>query len=82
MDFAATKLQLMQQLMGIMDEKTLVKVASFFKKEVPAVGEEEDDLTDAEVTELEQRRARYLSGESKPQSVEEAMRLVRKVPKR
>ena len=37
----------------------------------------EDELTDEEIAELERRRARYLSGESKPHSVEESMRLAR-----
>jgi hypothetical protein len=47
MDIAATKLELMQQLMSIVDEKTLRKVASFFKKEVSAE-EEEVDFTSEE----------------------------------
>ena len=32
--------------------------------------ETDDDFTDEELAELEQRRARYVSGESKPHTVE------------
>ncbi len=42
----------------------------------------DDDFTDEEIAELEQRRARYLSGESKPHTVEESMRLAREGFKR
>ena len=35
MNIATTKLELVQQLLSIADEKTLRKVANFFKKEVP-----------------------------------------------
>ena len=44
--------------------------------------EVEDDFTDEEIAELEQRRARYLSGESKPHTMEESMRLAREGFKR
>ena len=82
MNIATTKLELVQQLLSIADEKTLRKVANFFKKEVPVVAEEEDEFTDEEIVELERRRARYMSGESKAHSVEESMRLAREGFKR
>ncbi|MBK6410180.1 MAG: hypothetical protein IPF78_10835 [Flavobacteriales bacterium] len=44
--------------------------------------ETDDDFTDEELAELEQRRARYVSGESKPHTVEESMRLAREGFKR
>ncbi len=79
MDSAAIKLELMQKLLSIADDKTLRKVANFFKKEVVV---EEDDFTDEEIAELDRRRARHLSGESKSYTQEEAMRLAREGFKR
>jgi hypothetical protein len=76
MDIAATKLELMQQLMSIVDEKTLRKVASFFKKEVSAE-EEEVDFTSEELEELDRRRADRISGKSKGHSAEESIRMLR-----
>jgi hypothetical protein len=76
MDIAATKLELMQQLMSIVDEKTLRKVASFFKKEVSAE-EEEVDFTSEELEELDRRRAGRISGKSKGHSAEESIRMLR-----
>jgi hypothetical protein len=62
--------------MYIMDEKTLRKVASFFKKEVPAASDE-DDFTGAEIAELDRRRARRIAGESKGYKAEESIRRLR-----
>lgn len=76
MDIATTKLELMQQLMSIMDEKTLRKVARFFKKEVPAE-EEELDFTPEELEELDRRRADRISGKSKGHSAEGSIRRLR-----
>ncbi len=64
---------------GIADEAALARVAKAIESEVPEV---EEDYTDEEVAELERRRARYLSGESKPHSVEESMRRAREGSKR
>ncbi|MFZ1665470.1 MAG: hypothetical protein WBO28_03350 [Flavobacteriales bacterium] len=76
MDFATTKLELIHQLMTIMDEKTLSRVAKFFKKEVPA--EEEDvDFTPEELEDLDRRRADRISGKSKGYSAEESIRMLR-----
>ena len=44
--------------------------------------EADEGFTEEEVAELEQRRGRYLSGESKPHTVEESMRLAREGFKR
>jgi len=71
MDSAATKLQLMQQLMAIADDKTLRKVVSFFKKEV--VIEEDDAITDEEYAAFEEMRAKRLRGEVKFLSEKESM---------
>lgn len=76
MDIAATKLELMQQLMSIVDEKTLRKVASFFKKEVAI--EADEDITDAEVTEFDEAIAKHERGEVKFHTEEESFRLIRK----
>ena len=81
MDIAATKLELMQHLMSISDEKILKRVAVFFKKEVPVVVEDDDDLTDEEVTELERRFQDMVSGKVKGHSRAESNRLVRKAVK-
>ena len=76
MDIAATKLELMQQRMSIVDEKTLRKVASFFRKEVAI--EADDDITDAEVTEFDEDIAKHERGEVKFHTEEESFRLIRK----
>ncbi len=75
MDFATTKLELMQQLMSIMDEKTLRKVASFFRKE--AAVEEDEDFTAEEIAELDRRRARHLRGEGRSYTMEESIAKLR-----
>jgi hypothetical protein len=77
MDSAATKLQLMQQLMAIADDKTLRKVVSFFKKEV--VIEEDDAITDEEYAAFEEMRAKRLRGEVKFLSEKESMAEVRRL---
>ena len=81
MDIAATKLELMQHLMSIRDEKILKRVAVFFKKEVPVVVDDDDDLTDEEVTELERRFQDMVSGKVKGHSRAESNRLVRRAAK-
>jgi hypothetical protein len=77
MDSAATKLQLMQQLMAIADDKTLRKVVSFFKKEVMI--EEDDAITDEEYAAFEEMRAKRLRGEVKFLSEKESMAEVRRL---
>jgi hypothetical protein len=77
MDSAATKLQLMQQLMAIADDKTPRKVVSFFKKEV--VIEEDDAITDEEYAAFEEMRAKRLRGEVKFLSEKESMAEVRRL---
>lgn len=76
MDIAATKLELMQQLMSIVDEKTLRKVASFFRKEVAI--EADEDITDEEIAEFDRQHAAYMSGELKGISGRESVRRLRK----
>jgi len=77
MDIAATKLELMQQLMSIADDKTLRKVVNFFKKEV--VVEEDDDITDEEYAEFEEMRAKRLRGEVKFLAEKDSMAEVRRL---
>ena len=77
MDSATIKLELMQQLMSIADDKTLQKVVSFFKKEV--VVEQDDDITDEEYAEFEEMRAKRLSGEVKFLTEKESMAEVRRL---
>ncbi|MCO6482708.1 MAG: hypothetical protein J5I62_07930 [Flavobacteriales bacterium] len=81
MDIARKKLDLMQRLMLIWDEAALNRVAKVIEKEAPEVGDE-DDFTDEEIAELDRRRARHLSGESKSYTQKEAMRLAREGFKR
>lgn len=63
MDIATTKLELMQRLMAIMDEGTLQRVASFFKKEVPVEEDLDDDITDEEYAQFQEELARRDRGE-------------------
>lgn len=81
MDIARKKLDLMQRLMLIWDEAALNRVAKVIEKEAPEVGDE-DYFTDEEIAELDRRRARHLSGESKSYTQKEAMRLAREGFKR
>jgi len=76
MDLALKKLDLMQRLMLIRDEAALKRVAKVIEKEAPEV-DEEDDLTDEDIAELDKRRARRLSGESKGCTAEETIRMLR-----
>ncbi len=77
MDSAATKLELMQQLMSIVDDKTLRKVANFFKKEV--VIDEDNEITDEEYAAFEEMRAKRLSGEVKFLTEKESMAEIRRM---
>jgi hypothetical protein len=81
MDIAATKLELMQHLMSISDEKTLKRVAVFFKKEVPKAVEEEDDITDEEYAAFDEEIAKCERGEIKFHTEEESLRLIRSAGK-
>lgn len=74
MDIAATKLELLQQIISINDLKTLKRVAVFFKKEVPVAAEE--------VGGLEKRFQDMVSGKVKGHSRAESNRLVKKAVKR
>lgn len=75
MDIAATKIELTQHLLAIMDEKTLQRVVNFFKKEI--LIEEDEDFNAEELEELDRRRARCLSGDSTGYTIEESMELLR-----
>ncbi|HRN36499.1 MAG TPA: hypothetical protein PLV70_10510 [Flavobacteriales bacterium] len=77
MDIAATKLELIERLMSIMDEKTLRKLAGYFKREIPGKVEEDDDITDEEYAEFNEAIAKHERGEAKFHSMEESMRLIR-----
>lgn len=77
MDIAATKLELIERLMSIMDEKTLRKLVGYFKREIPAEVEEDDNITDEEYAEFDEAIAKHERGEAKFHSMEESMRLIR-----
>ena len=75
MDIALKKLDLVQRLLSIWDEAALKRVAKVIEKEADAFNVA--DFTEEELAELDRRGARYLSGETKPHTVEESMRLAR-----
>jgi hypothetical protein len=77
MDIAATKLELMQRLMSIVDEGTLQRVANFFKKEVPAEEDLDDDITDEEYAQFQAELAKCEGGELTFHTREESMRMIR-----
>jgi len=76
MDIANIKLTLMERLMLVWDEASLKRIGNAIETEIT---EEisEDDYTDEEISELDRRQARHLSGESKSYTHEEAMRMMR-----
>ncbi|MBV6404476.1 MAG: hypothetical protein GFGODING_01228 [Flavobacteriales bacterium] len=76
MDVARIKLTLMERLMLVWDEASLKRIGDAIETEIPAMAGE-DDYADEEVAELDRRQARYLSGESKSYSHEEAIRKMR-----
>lgn len=76
MDIALKKLDLVQRLLLIKDEAALQRVAKVIEKEGPELSEE-DDFSDEDIAELDKRRARRLSGESKGYTVEESIRMLR-----
>lgn len=77
MDIALKKLDLVQRLLLIRDEAALQRVAKVIEKEAPATPEVGDDFTEEELAELDRRRARRLSGESKGCTAEESIRMLR-----
>ncbi|HMN06421.1 MAG TPA: addiction module protein [Flavobacteriales bacterium] len=77
MDTTSIKLELLERLANLRDERLIVQITELLKKSFPQVMEDDEDLTEEELAELERRRQRYLSGESKPHSLEESMRLAR-----
>ncbi len=77
MDIALKKLDLVQRLLLIRDEAALQRVAKVIEKEAPAAPEVGDDFTEEELTELDRRRARRLSGESKGYTTRESIRMLR-----
>jgi hypothetical protein len=62
--------------LSIWDEAALQRVAKVIEKETPEVGEA-DDLTEEDIAELDKRRARRLSGESKGYTAEGSIRMLR-----
>ncbi len=81
MDIANIKLTLVERLMLVWDEASLKRIGNAIETEIlEAAGE--DDFSDEEIAELDRRRARHLSGESKSYTQEEAMRLAREGFKR
>lgn len=81
MDIALKKLDLVQRLLAIWDEAALQRVATVIEQEVPQ-NIDADDFSEEEIAELDRRRARRISGESKPHTLEESMRLAQEGFKR
>ena len=81
MDIAAKKLELVQRLLSIMDEKTLQRVAAFFKKEVPTTVDAEDDITNEEYAEFDEEIAKHERGEVKFHTAEESFGMIREAAK-
>ncbi|MCI1753014.1 MAG: hypothetical protein LKM36_09145 [Flavobacteriales bacterium] len=79
MDIAAKKVELVQHLLSIMDEKTLMRVATFFKKEIPVTADTDDEITDEEFAEFEEMRAKRDRGEVRFLSEKESMAEVRRL---
>lgn len=63
MDIAATKLELLERIMSIRDEKILKRIAVFFKKEVPTASDADDEITGEEYAEFERLKAQRDRGE-------------------
>lgn len=76
MDSAAIKLEQMQQIMSIVDDKTLLKVVNFFKKEVVA-DEDEGHISDEEYAQFQEELAKRDRGEIRFYSEKESIRMVR-----
>ena len=76
MDIALKKLDLVQRLLLIRDEAALQRVARVIEKEALEV-DEADGFTDEEIAELDKRRARRLSGESKGYMAAGSIRMLR-----
>ncbi|MFZ1692857.1 MAG: hypothetical protein WAT74_06665 [Flavobacteriales bacterium] len=79
MNIDATKIQLTQHLLAIMDEKVLERVVNFFRNEVPV--EAEDGITDEEYAEFDEAIAKHERGEVRFYSEEESIRLIREAGK-
>ena len=77
MDIAAKKLELMQQLMSIVDEKTLDHIAAFFKSEVPDLAEEDAEISDEEYAAFQEEIAKCERGEIQFHTREGSLRMIR-----
>jgi len=81
-----TTLQLkkdLKSLIDLLDDTSVLKaIHILLQRNVQEAQKADEDFTDEDLAELERRRARYLSGESKPHSVEESMRHAREWFKR
>jgi DNA primase large subunit len=77
MDIASIKLTLVERLMLVWDEAALQRIAKAIETEIPEASEEEEAYTDEEIAELDRRQARYISGESRSYTREEALRMMR-----
>ncbi|MDQ3099830.1 MAG: hypothetical protein M3R08_00465 [Bacteroidota bacterium] len=76
MDISSLKLTLMERLMLVWDEAALKRIASAIETEIPnELGPH--SYSEEEIEELDQRQARYLSGESPSYTHEEALRMIR-----
>lgn len=74
-----TAMELRAQILQLVEEEQDTSVLEAIRTLLFKLKREQadDDFTEEELAELERRRARYLSGESKGFTVEESMRLLR-----
>lgn len=79
MNSAAIKLDMLERLASVKDDTIIKQMAALLKKTFPEVmtGDADDDITDEELAELDRRRARRLSGESKGYTAGESIRMLR-----
>lgn len=78
MNSTAIKLDMLERLAGVKDEALIKRMATMLRKAFPEVmAGDDDDLTDEDIAELDKRRARRLSGESKGYTAEESIRMLR-----
>jgi len=76
MDIPSIKLTLMERLMLVWDEASLKRIGTAIETEIPEeTGSQE--YTDEEIAELDRQQAQHLSGETKPYTRAEAIRMMR-----
>ena len=70
------KLTLMERLMLVWDESSLMRIGKAIETEIPEEAGD-DDLSDDDIAELDRQQAQHVSGETVSYSREEAIRMMR-----